>query len=54
MLDDMLSKKGVSVDKVLDFQITDQVLVERIEGQGLSLNSPPVSKAPLTHRCLTV
>ena len=35
MLDDMLAKKGVSVDKVLDFQIPDQVLVERIEGQGV-------------------
>lgn len=35
MLDDMLAKKGVSVDRVLDFQIPDQVLVERIEGRWI-------------------
>ena len=35
MLDDMLAKKGVSVDKVLDFQIPDSVLVERIEGRWI-------------------
>jgi adenylate kinase family enzyme len=34
MLDDMLAKKGVSVDKVLDFQVPDSVLVERIEVGG--------------------
>ena len=31
MLDGMLGKKGVAVDVVLDFQIPDEVLVERIE-----------------------
>jgi adenylate kinase len=31
----MLKKKGVSVDKVLDFQIPDEVLVERIEGRWI-------------------
>ena len=35
MLDDMLIKRGVSVDKVLDFQIPDSVLVERIEGRWI-------------------
>ena len=33
MLDDMLAKKGAAVDKVLDFQVPDEVLVERIEGR---------------------
>ena len=35
MLDEMLAKKGVSVDKVLDFQIPDEVLIERIEGRWI-------------------
>ena len=35
MLDEMLQKKGTSVDKVLDFQIPDEVLVERIEGRWI-------------------
>ena len=39
MLDEMLKKKGVSVDKVLDFQIPDEVLVERIEGRWIHANS---------------
>ena len=39
MLDEMLAKKGVSVDKVLDFQIPDEVLVERIEGRWIHAKS---------------
>ena len=39
MLDKMLSNKGVSVDRVLDFQIPDNVLVERIEGRWIHANS---------------
>lgn len=39
MLDHMLAKKGVSVDKVLDFQIPDEVLVERIEGRWIHAGS---------------
>jgi adenylate kinase len=39
MLDKMLSMKGVSVDRVLDFQIPDAVLVERIEGRWIHANS---------------
>ena len=35
MLDEMLGKKGVAVDNVLDFQIPDEVLVERIEGRWI-------------------
>ena len=35
MLDGMLGKKGVAVDVVLDFQIPDEVLVERIEGRWI-------------------
>ena len=35
MLDEMLDKKGVTVDNVLDFQIPDAVLVERIEGRWI-------------------
>ena len=35
MLDDMLAKKGAAVDKVLDFQVPDEVLVERIEGRWI-------------------
>ena len=35
MLDKMLEARGTSVDKVLDFQIPDQVLVERIEGRWI-------------------
>jgi len=37
MLDEMLTKRGVAVDKVLDFQIPDSVLVERIEVGRCSL-----------------
>jgi adenylate kinase len=39
MLDEMLQKKGVCVDKVLDFQIPDEVLVERIEGRWIHADS---------------
>ena len=35
MLDEMLGKKGAAVDSVLDFQIPDEVLVERIEGRWI-------------------
>jgi adenylate kinase len=34
-LDEMLTKKGQQVDKVLDFQVPDSVLVERITGRWI-------------------
>ena len=37
MLDEMLGKKGVAVDNVLDFQIPDEVLVGRIEGRWIRI-----------------
>lgn len=35
MLDGMLSKRGVKIDKVLNFNIPDEVLVERITGRWI-------------------
>jgi adenylate kinase len=32
-LDDMLQKKGTEIDKVLDFQVPDSLLVERVVGR---------------------
>lgn len=34
-LDAMLSAKGVAIDAVLDFQVPDEVLVERVEGRWI-------------------
>lgn len=34
-LDEMLGAKGVGIDKVLDFQVPDEVLVERVEGRWI-------------------
>eukprot|EP00873_Tetraselmis_striata_P011650 jgi/Tetstr1/431914/TSEL_021403.t1 len=33
MLDAMLAKKGVGIDKVLDFEVPDSLLVERVTGR---------------------
>jgi len=35
MLDSMLHKRGVSVDKVLNFKVPDEVLVERVTGRWI-------------------
>jgi len=34
-LDEMLAKKGVAIDKVLNFAVPDEVLVERVEGRWI-------------------
>ena len=34
-LDEMLSAKGVSIDAVLNFEVPDEVLVERVEGRWI-------------------
>ena len=49
MLDEMLGKKGVAVDNVLDFQIPDEVLAELIEGRWIHAAGtivPPSSPRP--------
>ncbi|CAG9460878.1 unnamed protein product [Pedinophyceae sp. YPF-701] len=33
MLDDLLQRKGTQIDKVLDFKVPDEVLVERVTGR---------------------
>lgn len=34
-LDEMLSAKGVAIDNVLNFEVPDEVLVERVEGRWI-------------------
>ena len=34
-LDEMLAAKGVSIDAVLNFEVPDEVLVERVEGRWI-------------------
>ena len=47
-LDEMLSAKGVSIDAVLNFEVPDEVLVERVEGRWIH----PASGAIVTTRSL--
>jgi len=39
MLDEMLRRKGVAIDKVLHFEVPDEVLVERVTGRWIHPDS---------------
>ena len=39
MLDDMFTKKNRKVDRVIEFKVNDDILIERVEGRRIHLQS---------------